>query len=139
MTDQITPPAEPDKVQAIVGFWIEMVPKLRRPNEAQIRDWMESINGQTHPQLSADGRALLIYVKMHMGLGDHRQPKPHDIRGALQMWPTRAAAKRVAVTLENEYWTARVKIARKANAPAEARAARRLGPDVGKPKEEHDN
>lgn len=99
---------------ALIGFWIEAVPRRSTPTEDALTQHIKRCRGEADPDMPLEYRAMDQLSALMHGLMDHRGPQAHKHRQVLPIWPTRAQAQRVAKTLDNEWWTHRVRIARKA-------------------------
>ena len=102
--------AAPGTLGAVVGFWIEAVPRPKKLTKEDIELHMKRCKGEANPYMPVEYRAMDQAVALMGGLMDQRGNHAHTHRQALPIWPTRAQA------LDNEWWTHRVRMARKANA-----------------------
>ena len=108
--------AAPSTLGAVVGFWIEGVPRRRKPTEEEIELHMKRCKGEADPDMPAEYHVMDQAVALMGGLLDQRGPGAHTHRQTLPIWPTRAQAQKAAKALDNEWWTHRVRMARKATA-----------------------
>lgn len=104
-------------LNSVVGFWIEMVPRIHKPTQQEIKLHIDRITGFADKEMPQDARDMMRAICVLNGCADHRGPHPYEVRGALRMWPTRRQAEKAAITLglQNEDWGVQVRIARKAN------------------------
>ena len=108
--------AAPGTLGAVVGFWIEGVPRPKKLTKEEIELHMKRCKGEANPDMPVEYRAMDQVVALMGGLMDQRGNHAHTHRQALPIWPTRAQAQKAAKALDNEWWTHRVRMARKANA-----------------------
>ena len=99
----------------VVGFWIEAVPRTKKPTKDEFEMHMKRCKGEANPDMPVEDRAIDQVLALMCGLTDHRRNCAHTHRQALPIWPTRGQAQKAAKALDNEWWTHRVRMAREAN------------------------
>ena len=96
----------------VVGYWIEMVPKRRRPSKGEMVKHIDRCNGLGDKEKPEDMQVMMQVLACLVGCGDNRQEQPHIYGQSLPIWPTRRSALAAAKGLANDSWGTRVRLAR---------------------------